>query len=437
MINCDFSLLGKKKVPIAGTNQLFRIMKLTSFLLIVLCMHVGAASRSQTVSLNAQNRPLSQVLESIEKQTELMVVYNDRFVDPSTPVSIRITDAPLTKVLESLLNPVSLSYHITEGTIVITGAPPKDGKKKLLQPVETQQRIVKGRVTDQQENPLDGVTVSIKETTAAVTTDAGGNYRIVVPESGNTLVFTIVGFEPAERSIGNQSTIDVMLKTWVSNLDEVVVVGYGTQAKKELTGSVSTVSGAELTGRSVSNLSIALQGAVPGLSVTRSGSAPGSSGSILLRGITTLEGSSDPLILVDDVPVGSIDDVNPDQIESISVLKDGASAAIYGSRAAAGVIIITTKRAKNNAFSFSYSGEQIINSPTTKPDVVSATRYMEIYNEYMWNDAGNGTDRFPAYSEELIANYSALNQENPDQYPITHWPNLILNFKRPSIGLPA
>src|SRR5690606_622854 len=209
-------------------------------------------------------------------------------------------------------------------------------------------------------------------------------------------------------------------------LDEVVVVGYGTQAKKDLTGSVSTVNGADITGRSVSNLSTALQGAVPGLSVTRNGSAPGSSSSILLRGITTLEGSSDPLILVDDVPVRAIDDVNPDQIASISVLKDGASAAIYGSRAAAGVIIITTKRAKSNTFSVNYSGEQIVNTPTTVPDVVSATRYMEIYNEYMWNDAGNGDDRFPAYSEELINNYSTLNQQHPDQYPITHWPDLIL-----------
>lgn len=289
-----------------------------------------------------------------------------------------------------------------------------------------QQKTIKGTVKDNQGIPLPGVSIVVKGTVRGASTDFDGNYSISVDE-GDVLVFSYVGFTPQEVAVGNSTTIDVVLEEDVAQLDEVVVVGYGTQSKKDLTGSVVVVKGDEIAARSTSNVSNALQGAVSGVSVTRGSSAPGSGNTIRVRGITTISGSNDPLVLVDDVPVGSINDVNPDQIESISVLKDGASASIYGSRAAAGVILITTKQAKTGKFTANYSGEYTINTPTQIRRSVSAKRYLEMFNEQAWNDAGNDpNNEFLQYDEDFINNYNANHLLDPDNFPDTNWRDLIL-----------
>ncbi len=199
-----------------------------------------------------------------------------------------------------------------------------------------------------------------------------------------------------------------------------------------MTGAVGVVDGEGISARRVTNVSNALQGAVPGVTVTRGSSAPGSGNQILIRGITTLQGESGPLILVDNVPVSSINDVNPENVESISVLKDGASAAIYGSRAAAGVILITTKRAKKESFTIEYSGEVITNVPTEFRKTVGAVRYMEMQNEKQWNDNGNNADQFPVWSEDLITNYANYHASDPDQYPNTNWRDLVFKKSAPA-----
>ncbi|WP_257667212.1 SusC/RagA family TonB-linked outer membrane protein [Parapedobacter tibetensis] len=358
MINYDFPLFGKEKIPLGGINQLFRIMKLTSLLLLIGFLHLSAASRSQTVSLDVKNQPIGKVFEAIEKQTNLMVVYNDRFVNPSTPVSIRANGLPLTHVLASLLKPVSLTYHITENTIVITELPADKHESTSPIPIEIQQQRISGRVTDEYGSPLEGVTVTIKSTAAATTTDVNGYYRIIPSSKGDTLVFSMLGYNAVERPIGTNPTINITLTASVSDLEEVVVVGYGVRRKESLTGAVSTVDAQALENRPVSNLASALQGTTPGLTVTRSSGQPGNEGiRIQMRGATSANGNVNPLLIVDGVaaPIGTLQTLNVNDVDNISFLKDAAAAAIYGAQAAGGVILVTTKKGISGKTTFAYS----------------------------------------------------------------------------------
>jgi TonB-dependent SusC/RagA subfamily outer membrane receptor len=177
-------------------------------------------------------------------------------------------------------------------------------------------------------------------------------------------------------------------------------------------------------------LSQALQGSMAGVTVTRNNNAPGASSTIRVRGITTI-GDSNPLIIVDGVPVDNINWVNPSDVESISVLKDAASASIYGSRAAAGVILITTKRARTGQLSLEFTTEYGFETPTAMPEYVDVTRYMQMKNELRWNDNGNDANEFPRFPSDLVNNYMSLNAENPDRYPNTDWVDLILNDYAP------
>jgi TonB-linked SusC/RagA family outer membrane protein len=288
------------------------------------------------------------------------------------------------------------------------------------------QKVISGKVNDAQGMPIPGVTIMIKGSKQGTYSDLDGNYNIDAGDK-DILVFTYIGFVTKEIPVNGKSQILVTLVEDIAQLNEVVVIGYGTQTKKNITGSVSVINGDDIVARSTTNVSNALQGAVAGVSVTRGSSAPGSGNTILIRGITTIQGDSSPLILVDDVPVASINDVNADQIESISILKDGASAAIYGSRAAAGVIIITTKKGKTGVFNANYSTEYVINKPTQIRKNVGAVRYMEMYNETIFNDNKNLSNEFSTYDPNIIAGYDQLHQQDPDNYPDTDWRSLILN----------
>ena len=290
---------------------------------------------------------------------------------------------------------------------------------------QTTQKRVSGTVKDANGLQLSGVTVLIKGTNTGVATDFDGNYSIDANED-DVLLFSYLGFITQEISINGRSSISVVMSEDVNKLDEIVVVGYGTQSKKDLTGSVSVVKGDDILARSNTNVSNAIQGAIAGVSVTRSTSEPGAGNNITIRGITTLQGSNSPLILVDDVPVNDINDVNAAEIESISILKDGASSAIYGSRAAAGVIIITTKKGKKGRFSANYTSEVIINRPTEIRKSVSAVRYMEMYNEATYNDNNNSGNEFAEFDEAIINDYANLHAEDPDSYPDTDWRSLML-----------
>jgi len=292
--------------------------------------------------------------------------------------------------------------------------------------VHAQQNTVTGLVLDEFNLPIPGANVIAKGTTTGTLTDFDGKFSLIIKEENEILKISYLGYVPQEINIKGKKQVTVILVEDVSQLDEIVVVGYGTQSKKDITGSVSVVSGDDIASRSTSNVSNALQGAAAGVSVTRTSTEPGAGNTIKIRGITTLQGDSSPLILVDDIPVASINDVNAAEIESISILKDGAAAAIYGSRAAAGVVIITTKRAKIGSFKIDYTAEYGINKPTEIRKGVQAVRYMEMFNESIWNDNKNLVNEFSTYDPAIIADYANLHAQDPDNYPDTNWRALML-----------
>ncbi|PWG78610.1 SusC/RagA family TonB-linked outer membrane protein [Pararcticibacter amylolyticus] len=276
-------------------------------------------------------------------------------------------------------------------------------------------QVIKGRIVDDTDAPLAGATVFLTVEKKTAVTNAAGNFSITSNNAENKLRVTFIGCKTREFDLAafeNGSTI-VLLNDG-NKLDEVIVVGYGTTVKKDLTGAVSTLSADLITDRKTTRVSQALQGAIPGVQVNRNAGTPGASGSILIRGITTL-GVNDPLVIIDGVP-GSLDNLNPDNIENVTVLKDAASSAIYGSRAAAGVILVTTKRAKDGQTDFNYNADFGLQKPTTMPEFVNAQTYMSLFNELKVNDGAT-----PIYDEAIIKDYAALNAANPDKYPNTDW----------------
>ena len=278
--------------------------------------------------------------------------------------------------------------------------------------------LVSGTVSDKNGEPIPGATISLPGTTIGTATDLDGKYSLTVPENAE-LVFSFIGFESQRIKIGDRSIINVSLVESTSSLEEVVVVGFGTQKRSNVTGAVSTVSGDDLARRPVVNVASALQGTTPGLSIQNNGGAPGAeSTTIRIRGVGTLN-NSNPLILVDGVEQ-SLSTVEPSNIESITVLKDAASSAIYGSRAANGVILVTTKRGSASGVSINYNNFVGWQNPNFFPEATDPVSWMRLENEAQTNVGAN-----PTYSETYIENVAA--GTNPLQYPFADYERGIFN----------
>ena len=301
-------------------------------------------------------------------------------------------------------------------------------------PALQQTKQISGKVTDLNGEPIIGANVIEKGTTNGIITDVNGNFSLEVTSS-SILQISYIGYVTQEITVGSKTQFNITLQEDLQNLDEVVVIGYGTARKSDLTGATSSLSGEKLAMKNTPQLANQLQGQMAGVQITRSSGDPTASASIRIRGVTTLS-TNDPLVIIDGVP-GEMNEVAPEDVKDIQVLKDAASAAIYGSRAAAGVILITTKRAKTNQFHLSYNMEYGIDAATTKPKMANAVQWMTGYNELAYNDGA--TSLFSAYSEDLINNYAQLRAEDPDLYPDTDFMELGLNntthHQRHSINL--
>ena len=412
MINYVIPPLDRRKLP-DELAQLFRMMRITMLLLVVGCMHLSAKSLSQTITLRVNKLPIAKVFETIESQTGYQIVYSDRFVTSTNLVTITADRMPLEDFLTNILTPEHLTYQIKEKTVVIRRLAVSERKNQgVVQPI--QQRILTGKVTDEHGHPLPGVTVSAKGTSLAVTTDDGGVYQITIPLNSNTIVFTMVGFETFEQNIASRDVINVSMKASVSDLDEVVVVGYGTQKKANLSGAVGFVKMSDVVdNRPITSVSAALMGNLPGLSGAGFSGEPGSGYDLKIRGFTSINGGS-PLILVDNVPM-DIDNLNPADIESVSILKDASSAAIYGARAAFGVILITTKKSsKNQKTKFDYSNKSTFSRPQELAERASPLQHVQ----YLHDNAGIVNSAY--WSGHNVPIWLGLLQEyqaNPSKYP--------------------
>lgn len=292
--------------------------------------------------------------------------------------------------------------------------------------------LIRGKVIAAETNEgIPGVNIIIKNTKQGTTTLADGSFSLNVPERPSVLLVSYIGYQMQEITVTTQEAVSVTLQPDNRSLNEVVVVGYGTQKKRDLTGAVSSVGADLFKERRETQVAQSLQGAMSGVVVTRSGSNGAMGGAtIRIRGVTTI-GNSDPLVMVDGIPVADVNQVNSADIENITVLKDAAASSIYGSRAASGVILITTKRAKGDQLSVQYSFENGVDTPTRLPQKMGVVRYMQLVNELRWNDAGNGTNQYPTYTKDLINGYAEKNAADPDKYPDTDWLALTLRQSAP------
>ena len=278
-----------------------------------------------------------------------------------------------------------------------------------------QQIKITGTITDASTGEMmAGVNIQVKGTTLGTISDADGKYILNVTDANASLIISFIGYVMQEIPISGREVVDIKMVPEVTAIDEVVVVGYGTQKKVNLTGAVSSISTKSLTSVPITQTSMALQGKMAGVTITQNFGAPGSDqGTIRIRGIGTL-GQNDPLILIDGVE-GSMDDINPSDIENISVLKDAASASIYGSRAANGVILIRTKRGnKNEAMSITYNGMAAIQVPTDLPKLVDGATYLMLKNE---NERNSGRPNL--YSDAYISTY--IENAGKEPYFNTDW----------------
>ena len=285
-----------------------------------------------------------------------------------------------------------------------------------------------GQVKDANGLPVPGAYVFVTGTQNGSVADIDGNFTLNLgskPGAGATLTVSCLGYSDQVLEIGSRTVFEIVLQDDSQMIEETVVIGYSTIKKKDLTGALSTVGGEDISQRRTATISQALQGAIPGVTVTRSNSAPGAEATIRVRGITSMtDGSTDPYILIDGVP-GSLSDVNPEDIENLTVLKDAASASIYGSQAAAGVILITTKRAAKGKSGISYSYSLGVDTPTRMPKYMDAVSYMDAVNELKYNDLP-GSGWYQAYDQALVENYWQLNAADPDDYPNTDWMGLVM-----------
>lgn len=383
-------------------QQVFRIMKLSALFVLIGCLHLSAASYSQTITLEANNSPLRDVLNTIQKQTDYKIVYNVRFLENTKPVNISAKQMPLERFLDVVLKQQALTYEILEKTILI-GRRFERPKSPRLQTVEEtlQQRIISGIVTDESGQPLEGVTVALKGTPMAVTTDEAGRYRIRIPTNGKSLIFSIVGFESSEIVVGTESTINLAMEVSVSDLNEVVVVGYGQQKKESVIGSIVQATDKELKRQgNQPDLAQALTGQLPGLVTLTSSGEPGgvttgvTATSIFIRGQNTWNGGQ-PLILVDGVE-RSMNNIDVNEVASVSVLKDASATAVFGVKGANGVVLITTKRGLKGKtqlnFNYTAMGKMVSKLPEKLDSYAAMMARNEIIeregvlNEPSWND---------------------------------------------------
>lgn len=413
-------------------SKFLKIMRNTILLLMLSVFQAfGGTSYSQTtkLSLDLNDVSIEQILTEIENQSEFFFLYNTKLIDIDRKASVNFKKKRIEYILEGLFEGTDIKYTVYDRQIILS--------PMILQNEDTNiqltanQKGISGKVTDANGDPLPGVSVVIKGTYKGVTTNASGDYSIEEVPEGSTLVFSFLGMTSKEIIIGDQSVIDVVLEQDVFGIEEVIAIGYGQARKTDLSGAVGTLSGTELGKSKGTQLSQELQGTLPGVMVTRSSSMPGASASIRIRGITTI-GDSDPLIIVDGVPVTNIDYVNSNDIDHITVLKDAASASIYGARAAAGVILITTKDAMDGETFFELNSSFGFEKPTRWPGSVGPVRYLEMFNEMQWNDGGNiPGNEYPTFSQEEVENWVEWNKTSPNEYPITDWTDLLINDLAP------
>ncbi|MFA7043493.1 MAG: TonB-dependent receptor [Bacteroidales bacterium] len=387
---------------------------------VIICcwLNIGSVyAQRQTISIDVKNVSLEQLLNIIEKQTSYKISYRNSILDKKQDITLKMNNASVDKILNLVLPSKGLKYTIEENSIIVTKAVAKADSNSKSEKIS-------GTVIDEDGESIIGASVFLDGTSKGTVTDINGNFNIEAPVNGS-LKITFIGYSPQTVPIEGNSFIKVTLQENVRAISEVVVVGYGTQKKVNLTGSVSMITAEELDSRPISSVANGLQGLLSGVTVVNSTGQPGaSSTSIRIRGLGTI-GNANPLVLIDGVE-GDISILNPEDVQSVSVLKDAASAAIYGARGANGVILVTTKKLntknqKPNISLGSYLGTQ---KPTSLPEMCDALEFMTLDNE-----ARTNVGAAVAWSETQFE--KVRTGSDPNYFGNTDWVSSVLNKSAP------
>lgn len=407
------------KKPIQYRQVLLWTMRITASQLILILLFIGTvygresaaqSLLSQKISLNARESEIKKVLSQVEKQIDVKFVFSSKLIKSARKVNVAVQDKPLFEVLDQILTPLQLEYEVSGKIIIIkrSEALPEeltpDGKA-------APRKSVTGKVQDESSNGLPGVSVVLKGTQTGTTTDIAGDFKLDIPDeqlANASLVFSFVGYKTQEVSLGNQSNLTVKLEVSEQALNEIVVVGYGQVKKSDLTGSVTTIAVDEMKKVAVTSMDQALQGRAAGVQITQNSAAPGASTTIRIRGGNSIQGDNEPLYVIDGIPFkndasnsGSsfnvLSTLNPSDIESMTILKDASSTAIYGSRGANGVVIITTKRGKAGKSTINFDAYYGFQQVRRKYPVLNGSEYAAFVNEANTNEG-----RAAVYTEDQV-----------------------------------
>ena len=402
---------------------------LLRFLLIMVLLLVPTMLSAQrgNVSLNLQNEEVSQFIRQVEKQTKYTFVYRNNVLQPKTKVTCVCKDWPLEKALAHVFSSLGIQYAFNNNTIVLVKGKVENAERKGTKSAEgknadtTDKKKLWGIVRDESGEPIIGASVLVKGTKVGTVTNAEGEFSLDVPASG-MLVISYMGFATREVPIKNNSNLKITLnEDEAQNLNEVVVVGYGTQKKASVTGAIASVTTKDLVQTPQANISNMLVGKMPGLIAMQRSGAPGEDNStLLIRGVSTFSDNTAPLVMIDGVERPNYNGLDPNEIESVSILKDASATAIYGVRGANGVILITTRKGQKGKPHLSYSGNVAVQSPTALPHYLNSAQYCEMYNEALKNDAyTKGTSYVPRFTDEDIKLYR--DGTDPIMHPNTDW----------------
>lgn len=385
------------------------------------CAYANAANGQeileQRISVKTYNDNLKSTLSIIERSSNVRFVYNPKEIKISQKISIDAKNEMLKDILEKILNPLQISYEVKRKQILLfKNLMGVNYKPKIPLPtidIEKIEQTVTGKISDEKGALLPGVNVTIKGSTKGTSTDIDGKFKLVVPNDKTILVFSLIGYLSQEVIIGNRSNIEINLLPDIRALDEIVVVGYGEQKKSDLTGAISSIQSKDIARANPTLAAKALQGQAAGVTVTKSDNRPGSTYNITIRGENTINNSTAPLVVIDGLMGGDINNLNPNDIQSMDILKDASSTAIYGSRGANGVIIITTKKGISGKPKISYDAYTGIKTPSHVPKLMDSQQfYKATYTDRILEGAVGNT-------------FTAAELDNINNGRTTDWVGLI------------
>jgi TonB-dependent starch-binding outer membrane protein SusC len=385
------------------STKLLRIMKISFFLLLIVILPVTANSyaQSQTFNFSEQGITIREIFKQIESKSSFRFFYNDQVANIDQKVNLNADNKNINDILDELFQGTNLTYKVLENNLIVISS------KALLQ-----QQKVTGRITDATSGEaLPGVNIIIENTTAGAISDINGNYTIDISNPEVTLVFSFIGYISEKIPVKGKTKIDVSLSPDVKALDEIVVVGYGKNSRKVLTSSISSVKSEDLNKGAFSDVSQLIQGKVSGLNISSSGD-PNKSAAVVLRGASTVNSPQGPFYVIDNVPGADISTVAPADIETIDVLKDAAATAIYGNKAANGVIMVTTKRGKKGQMQVSYNGYFGVENVSNKLNLMNAGQLRDFLAKN--NSAFSPNDDLEADTDwqDVIERSSAISQSH-------------------------